>query len=558
MKYLPLLIIIGVSTLLTSAKDMVVSAKSQEDCTEIMRQAIEEVSRSGGGTISMQHGIYKFDRDNVIQRLYHVSNTTSESEDADPTKHIALLLRYAKNITIDGNGSTLMLDGELTSFVIDSCENITLKNLTIDNAHPTQTEMTLLAQDGNSALMSVHPTSQYRIEEGGRLVWYGKGWEFSGGIAQTFDPTTDETWRSWSPMDGLKQAVEVCPGKLWLNYDKLPDQKVGWTYQMRDAIRDEVCGLIANSSNVTFENVNIHFAGNFGVVSQCTRNITMDKVRFEPAPGSGRTNVGFADFLQFSSCGGTLKIRDCRFTGAHDDPINVHGTYLKVVKRIDDRHIQVRYMHPQTYGFQQFFPGNAIEFASQASLLPIATAKVKSAIMIDERTIEITTDKPLDSAIIPEDNVAVENVSYTPDVEVSNCYFSRIPTRGILVSTRGKVMIEHNTFLHMHMSSILIADDANSWYESGPVKDVTIRYNKFIGCGAPVINILPETKKYEGPVHRGIKIYGNDFTMSGIPALTARGVDGIDIADNIFDGSYTPPAQSIDIKDCENVRTISD
>lgn len=535
-------------------KDVTISNETLDDCTEIMRKAIEEVTCSGGGTISLKHGVYRFDRDSSILRRYHVSNTTSELEDPDPTKHIAILLRNAKNLTIDGNGSTLMLDGEMTSFVMDSCENVTLKNFTINNAHPTQTEMTLMTKEGNTLLMKVHPTSQYRIDEVGNLIWYGKGWEFSKGIAQIFDPMTDSTWRGWSPMTGLTSATEDSPGVLRLHYDNIPDVKEGWTFQMRDAIRDEVCGLISNSSNVILENIDIHFAGNFGIVSQCSRDISMERVRFEPEPGSWRTNVGFADFLQFSSCGGSLNVRDCRFTGAHDDPINVHGTYLKVVERTDDHHILVRYMHPQTYGFQQFFAGDSIEFANQSTLLPIFGAIVKAATMIDGHTIEITTEKPMGKGIQPQMDVVVENVSLTPDVEISSCFFSRIPTRGILVSTRGKVVIEYNTFYHMHMSAILIADDANSWYESGPARDVTIRYNKFIGCGAPTILIQPEIKNYAGPVHRGISICDNDFKMSGTTAIKARGVDGLDIRNNIADSHGPLPLQMIDIKDCQRVK----
>ena len=43
-------------------------------------------------------------------------------------------------------------------------------------------------------------------------------------------------------------------------------------------------------------------------------------------------------------------------------------------------------------------------------------------------------------------NLVVENVTYTPEVIVRNNYFSRIPTRGLLVTTRRKVLIESNTF----------------------------------------------------------------------------------------------------------------
>ena len=58
----------------------------------------------------------------------------------------------------------------------------------------------------------------------------------------------------------------------------------------------------------------------------------------------------------------------------------------------------------------------------------------------------------------------VENLAYVPDVTISGAYFSRVPTRGILMTTRGKVVIENNV-IHTPMRQALhIADDADSWY----------------------------------------------------------------------------------------------
>ena len=65
------------------------------------------------------------------------------------------------------------------------------------------------------------------------------------------------------------------------------------------------------------------------------------------------------------------------------------------------------------------------------------------------------------------------------------------------------------------MSGILIADDAESWYESGLVDDVTIRGNRFIECGGPVICIAPENREVRPdiPVHRNIRIEDNTFQI---------------------------------------------
>ena len=136
-------------------------------------------------------------------------------------------------------------------------------------------------------------------------------------------------------------------------------------------------------------------------------------------------------------------------------------------------------MHHQTYGFQSFLPGNEIEFIDPHSLMSLASAKVKKAEMKNEREILLTLDRNIPQNIREIKELVVENVTYTPEVLIRGNYFARIPTRGILVSTRRKVLIENNTFFRMQMSGILIADDARAglnraWLATSPSATITL------------------------------------------------------------------------------------
>ena len=521
----------------------------QGSANKRLEQALLQTANLKGkpSTIKLEPGIYNLKRADAIQKLYYVSNTTSEQEDADPTKHIGLLLKSLKNVTIDGEGSTLLMDGEMTSFVVDGCENITLKNFCIDHKHPTQTEVTVTENGQDYLIVKVHETSQYRITPDHKLEWYGDGWSFTNGIAQMYNPFRDQTWRSWSPMENLIKAVEMRPGMLYLQYSKKPDVPVHTTFQIRDAIRDEVCGFINQSKNVRLENIHFYYLGNFGVVCQTSENITVDKCDFGPRPGSGRTNAGFADFIQVSGCKGMVDIKDSRFVGAHDDPINIHGTHLKVIEKTAPNRVKVRYMHSQTYGFQSFFKGDDIEWVDTQSLLCVGKSKVKSARMLSEREIEITLSQPMPAnAASHSGNLAVENVTWTPEVRITGNYFARIPTRGILITTRRKSLIENNTFYGTMMCGIQVCDDALSWFESGPVHDLTIRQNTFLECGEPVVSIEPENRNDQGAVHRNITIEKNSFYMreNGSRAIHAKSVDGLIIRNN-FIYSRTPDRKQV-------------
>ena len=521
--------------------------------------ALKQAARYDGKpvVIKMNPGIYRLFRSEAITLPYYISNTTSESEDPDPTKHIGMLLHSLKNVTIDGCGSTLLMNGEMTGFILDHCQNIVIKNLNIDHQAPTQVEIEILKNGKDYLIAKVHPTSHYRIENG-ILEWQGEGWKFTQGIAQMYDRWKDITWRSWSPTENLIHTVELRPGTLYMQYKEKPEIKENSIFQIRDAIRDEVCGLVNRCKNVRIENVNFYYLGNFGVVCQYSENITVERSNFAPEPGSGRTNAGFADFLQVSGCKGMIDIKNSRFVGAHDDPINIHGTHLKVTDFLSADRIKVRFMHPQTFGFEAFFKGDEIELTDAHSLLPVKKTRVKKARLVTPREMELTLEHQLPEELLSRQDLVVENITWTPEVRITNNYFARIPTRGVLISTRRKALIEGNTFYGMQMSGILVADDALSWYESGPVHDLTIRRNTFLQCGTPVILIEPENRVYKGAVHKNIVIEENRFEMkdNNSIAVKAKAVDGLVLRNNFIhfpEGKEEKKEQSIQTNDCEHV-----
>ncbi|MEC0089572.1 hypothetical protein [Paenibacillus macquariensis] len=87
------------------------------------------------------------------------------------------------------------------------------------------------------------------------------------------------------------------------------------------------------------------------------------------------------------------------------------------------------------------------------------------------------------------------------------------------------------------MSAILIANDAESWYESGMVKDVMIRGNRFIECGDsknPVIYISPENSDVSVrlPVHSNIHIENNVIIMKDATILSAKSTQNLTFNNN--------------------------
>ena len=524
------------------------------DDTQRLREIIERAAGYKGKpvTILLEQGDYHLSREQASTCLYHVSNTTSEEENALPVKHIGLWLKHLKNVTIDGGGACLITHGEMTTFVVDSCENIVLRNFTVKASDPSLPEITVVETGEDYIVARTASDTRYAIRDG-RLYWRGEGWEFTGGIAQVFYPASNVTVRTSSPMDGLIKAVELERGLLKMYYGHRPAMQPGEVYQMRHSFRTEVCGFINRSCNVTLRHVNLNFLGNFGVVGQYSENLTYDHLVCAPALGGDRSGVGFADFVQMSGCRGKISITDSRFEGAHDDPINIHGTHLKVVEYVGERQVKVRFMHGQSYGFEAFSKGDKVEMVDAHSLLCLQAATVKKTERVDDYTFLLTLNKSVGENVKAAGDVSVENVTWTPEVYIARNYFARIPTRGILVTTRRKVVIEGNVFYRLPMSAVLVSDDARSWYESGPAYDVTIRRNEFIECGSPVVNIAPEIGVYKGAVHRNVRVCDNRFRILQGQAVSARAVDGLTVTGNYFETQLAP--QGLVVTDnCHNVK----
>lgn len=516
------------------------------DMTTAIQRALDSARASGNGkvTVALQPGaVYNISRTAATALVQYVSNTTARHENPDPTKHFGLWLKGMNNVTVDGRGATLLTHGEMTAIGIDSCTNVTITNLNIDSADPSVPEVTVVSRTDSTLTARVIPPSRYTITPEGKLYWEGEGWKFTGGIAQIWGD--GYTLRCPSPMDRYRYTSTDAAGNIVWHYDagQAPKCNTGNVFQMRHSIRNEVATFINRSDRVTLRDMNYRFLDNFGIVAQMSANITYDGVNCRPDPASGRTCAGFADFMQVSGCRGKVKITNCDFAGAHDDPINIHGTHLKVVK-CEGNSVDVRFMHGQTRGFENYLPGDEVAVTDPHSLLRGARAKVRTIEQLSDTDYRLTLDRSLSDAIgALGGDAVIDNISANPEVEITDNTFTLTPTRGILLTTSRKAVIARNTFIKIPMAAILIADDARSWYESGPVRDVTIRDNRFIDCSSPVILIAPENDKDLGPVHSGIRILDNEFTFNTPsdrkPVLVeARGVKDLKIKGNKSNVEY--------------------
>lgn len=511
--------------------DFGVKPWSYENASPSIAKALNSVKGEKNIVLKFPGGRIDLWPEGAVKKELYISNTT-ENDSLSKVKNLAICLENISDFTIEGNNTLVVLHGKMVSFAVLHSQNVSIKNIRFDYERPTMSELKIVEISNGKTRFEVHPDTRFDVENG-KVLFYGEGWcsqDFHMVIAR---PDQDMIFRSsWKPFNQLEAAKES-PNTIVFNGDVSgAGFLIGDVLTIRDPYRDNCGAFINQSQNVQLENVKMHYIHGMGIVSQFTENITFKKVEVVPREESGRVVSAFADCFHFSSCKGQITVDGCRTSGAHDDPMNVHGTHLKITK-IEGRQLTVKFMHNQTWGFEAFFADDSVAFVKPENLLVYEFGMVKAAHMISKREMVLEIDGELPDEIKIGD--CLENVSWTPSVIVRNCHFERTTTRGLLLTTRKSVLIENNTFYRTGMHAILIANDCNFWYESGPVQDVTIRGNKFIQCAFAqrsngyVIAIQPETHNFKKSrfIHSNIHIENNTFECMGSSVLFARSVKNL-------------------------------
>ena len=524
-----------------------------------LREALK--AAEGPTTITLEPGRYDFWPEEATHEWIFVSNTSSEEETTDKDKVFGLWMESLCDITIKGEGARFVCHGDMTPIGINRCRNITLEGIEVDFERPGMSEFTYVSLTPGKTVCRFHKDSRYSIGPDGTLELVGEGWITETPHCVRYAPNEDRLYYcgDWDVLSMVK-ATEIEPGLVSFETPQDFKGNVGDVITVRDRIRRQTGSLIKDSRNIRLEGMKYRFMHGLGVVSQYTKNVSIIGCTFTPSEESGRIMASSADFAHFSGCSGLVEVRGCSFSGAHDDPINVHGTNLRAVRKVSDKALAVRFMHGQSYGMTAYHPGDKVAFEHADDLQRYSKATVKTVERLDDYEILLTFDRKLPDDLKPGSD-CVENMTCTPKVIISGNDFTRTNTRGVLLTTPRKSVIENNTFRHCGMNGILIAADAADWFESGPVCDVTIRGNRFEDCtfnGGPdqaYIAIAPSNKVLDKnlPVHRNIRIEGNTFDLrDGCPALSAKSVKGLTFKGNTITGGADIP---VILHSCSSVAT---
>jgi hypothetical protein len=268
------------------------------------------------------------------------------------------------------------------------------------------------------------------------------------------------------------------------------------------------CGFFCkDSENIRLENVTVHSCHGMGILAQTCHNITLDG--FNTLRHGDQYYTANADATHFVNCTGLVTVENCTFEGQLDDALNIHGMYIRIEK-IGNGEIFVREVHSQAKGIRVIREGDKVQVLHPKTLIPYAQKTVKVAEYINEDSIRLVFEEGNEG--ITETGHVLESLNRVADLIFRNNIVRHNRARGMLIATKGKVIIENNYF-NTSGCAILFQSDGEFWFESGGVYDVEIRNNHFDACryspwGNAIIDCTPRPAEEEGKYfHKQIKSY---------------------------------------------------
>ena len=521
-----------------------------ENLSSKLEQALlnirKQVDEGDKVVLKFDKGRYDFYAADAPKREYYVSN-----HDQDQPKLIGICLENWNNLTLDGRGADFIFHGRMLPLALVNSKNCTLKNFSIDFAKPHIAQVEVVNNDAEKGItFTVAPWVDYRILPDKSFEGYGEGWSarYSWGIA--FDGATRHIVYNTSDIGfNLSELSEVGPRTYLAPHWK--DQRLpsGTVVALRTYGRPTPGIFLDHDVDTKLKNVKVHYAEGMGLIAQRCTNIDLCKfsvcLRGKDDPRYFTTQ---ADATHFSQCKG--KINSCcgLYEGMMDDAINVHGVYLKVRERIDNHTLRCAYEHGQAWGFAWGDPGDSICFIKANTMDHVDGVNyIRTISPADKPTVKgakefiISFTKPVPEEVNNHITYGIENLSWTPEIVFRKNLVRNNRARGALFSSPRKTVCEKNVFDHTSGTAILLCGDCNGWYESGAVRDLVIRKNKFINALTSmfqftnaVISIYPEIPSLKGQTHYfhggkkgSIRIENNEFYHFDAPLLYAKSVDGL-------------------------------
>ncbi|MFZ4778218.1 MAG: right-handed parallel beta-helix repeat-containing protein [Terrimicrobiaceae bacterium] len=464
------------------------------------------------------------------------------------TKEPSIQVDKIENVTIDGNGATLVGRDIARLFSISNSKNVTVRNMTVDWDPLPHTSGRIVKVIPELHAYDIAPQIPVK-PVAGRIV--------QGILA--YDPALHrlakngwEIYQTQGERDA--ETTQLTPeGNLRIFQKKnTPLPEAGWDVVVRHQVYGYDAFVFAFCSNVLLEDVTVNAVPGMAVIGWNSRDITIRRIKVVPSEGGWMSAT--ADAMHFGSCRGKITVEDSEFAGMGDDAINIHAMYGMATGKIDDHTLEAgrARMHPYYDTVRGIWDapdkGDIIEYGGgDEPLIPQGQLTVEEARQDNGKQRTIIKFKEKLPAGVGE-NTVLTNVSTTPAVRISRCKVHGNRARGMLLQTRD-ILVEDCTFEDVSAAGIHICTDAADWWESLGTRDVTVRNCTFTRCNfgvarreaaLDIFSDLPKGRQSAAGVHRRIHLLDNIFEGNGGAAINVGSSDDVEVRGNKIISSGSP------------------
>ena len=471
----------------------------------------------------------------------------------------AIFLKDISNVTLDFGGATLYLrDDTIQPFVLDGCENVTIKNVVVEYERSLMDEIEIVEiKDGEIWCRQTEKQKKYfpMKAEDGYLIPTAHGREYRDALTEPhffnlYNPHTQDCVGMCLVRIGGKLRTIPHEQFPFHYFDLYAEQRgefivlkgamphgicAGITCAQTHSARDLSSCFIMRSKDVRLENFRVLNGGGMGILGMYSENITLDGLKMFYDERSHGIATNAADAIHLISCRGKVEIVNTVLESMKDDALNIHGNYYTVESvECGVIHAKIRTDIQKDPGvnahFKMFDRGDVIAVYDQGTMLEKQRLTVEKVDVTGDFTADIYIDGEGADLSAFQLGDTIENLSIQADLHIKNCRFGKANTH-LRLQTRGRILIEDTECA----LTLLMSGDKNYWYEASPVTDLTIRNCRLVGYRgyAYLVANAEFTPVPEAPFyHSGVKVINNVF--DGANALSLANVDGVLFEGNVI------------------------
>lgn len=517
-----------------------------------IKRTLSKLEGSENVTLVFNKREYSFLNEKALKdyNIYMMGKKDYEWGSNIDDKNYAFVFKNIKNLIIDGQGAELLFSGLIQPFEFDNCQNITLKNFSVNWTRPIYSLGEIIkVEDMRYTIKLFEALSlDYKPPISAILNYDLNSKSIVAELDTFFNCKSTELLSEDTIVVNVKKSIS----------DKI---KVGDGCVLRYLLNYRPCFHFWECSNVNFNDITIYSNPGMGVIAHRSSDFSFKNFRVQRSEKLERVLSTNTDATHFINCKGSISFDNCYFNAMGDDAVNVHGFYMKAKEIISKNKIKV--FVPANIQDEVFdYPdvGDRIEFVKEKDLFPFGFGNIKN-VEVDKNIgdIYIEFEENLPENFQTLDLIA--NATRVASLKFKNCRVDNNRARALLIQTRN-VVVDNNIFNQCTGTGIVV-DCADGWYESIGTQNVTISNNKFIDCGnyggtyddANGIAVITECAESVVGVHRDIYIKNNIISCNekkGKLGIKIRCAKNVVLEGNVIKGC----SENIKIEHSEEIKNI--